>query len=319
MRAHLHRARHPGLGPLLPQRPGRGRRPGRPPASTDTAPTAWLGAATRPPRPPPGHPPGRRLTAGPAGSAQCRRGLLVQPVQDRVDRLRASRASSIRSWPMPGKSSGAPPYRRAARSSATRGTTRSSGLPTTSTGGAPTGRLGLRLGQQLPLGPPARPDRAGRRTAGPRSSGSSRLNSCRAVEPQPAAEHRRQRAGRVAAQRRAERRPAAEDRRDQHRRPRRVAGQRVRHHQRAGAVPHQHRLPRQAGRHLDHVMGVRPQRRLRRRLAAAVPAQAHRVRREAARRGVLQPVLGERPRAVPEARARTAAAAAPASGSATAR
>ena len=129
------------------------------------------------------------------------------------------------------------------------------------------------------------------------------------AQAQPAAEDRRYGAERVAEQRAAERTPAAEHRSEQHAGPGRVARQRVRDDKRAGTVSDQHRLPRQTGRHLYDVVHVRPQIRLTGRGAVAVAAQAHRVRREAALRRVLEPVLLEDPGGVARSPARTGSAA----------
>ncbi len=148
--------------------------------STDTG----SDGAARVPRPAtpgrqPGHPPGRRLTAGRAArpTAQCAAAGSFSS-QSRIASIgSAHRASSIRSWPIPGKSSGADPYRRATRVNVDAGTTRSSGLPSTSTGGAPTaGSASGSPSSAHCARRPARPRRPTYRRAS--SSGSSRLNNC---------------------------------------------------------------------------------------------------------------------------------------------
>ena len=269
------RARHPGLGPRLPDRPG----PHRPAGGLAAAAAAGLS----PPAPWP-------------ASRGSRRSV-------RASRRRASGRGPCRGTAAARRRTGA-----AVRSSADRGTTRSSGLPTTSTGGSPTGASGgAAAAAATGRAAEARPSRPAYAWAS--LAGRSRLNSCRRLSRSRPPNTRRQRAERVARSAAPSVAQPSSTGATSTRGPGRIAGQRVRHDQRAGAVPDQHGLARQARGHLHHVVGVRPQRLGPARCAVAARLTACAGKPRAG--GVLQPVLGERPGAVARARARTAPAACP--------
>ena len=255
-----------------------------------------------------------RLTPGcHAAGRQGVRQLLVQPVEDRVDRLApagvehqvvAHAGEEQRRAAVPPGGPG--PAR-------TRGTTRSSGLPTTSTGGSPTGGSGRAVRPAAATAPAAtaRPSRPAYARAA--ASGSSRLNSWRAAQPQP-----RRRTAPAACRPGCARSAApsvaqpAKHRRDQHRRPGPGSGParapRPARRRRARPAP-----PGAAAPAATWTTSWAYARSVARRAAPLSPWPRRLIAcaGKPAAGGVLQPVLGEHPGAVAEARARTAPAAGP--------